>query len=85
MRHHNFLSPLCLGLEPVQALTTFHFLITAPCSDVCEAAFLDCVAGEGAVTGNLIKRKKILKYMYIMAFPVVEFSREGYKIRNVFG
>ena len=85
MRHHNFLSPLCLGLEPVQALTTFHFLITAPCSDVCEAAFLDCVAGEGAVTGNLIKRKKILKYMYIMAFPVVEFSRQGYKIRNVFG
>ena len=65
MRHHNFLSPLCLGLEPVQALTTFHFLITAPCSDVCEAAFLDCVAGEGAVTGNLIKRKKNLKiYVY---------------------
>ena len=85
MRHHNFLSPLCLGLEPVQALTTFHFLITAPCSDVCEAAFLDCVAGEGAVTGNLIKRKKILKYMYIMAFPVVEFSGQGYKIRNVLG
>ena len=53
MRHHNFLSPLCLGLEPVQALTTFHFLISAPCSDVCEAAFLDCVAGEGAVTGNI--------------------------------
>ena len=53
MQHHNFLYPLCLGLEPVQALTTFHFLITAPCSDVCEAAFLDCVAGEGAVTGNI--------------------------------
>jgi hypothetical protein len=23
--------------------------------------------------------------MYIMAFPVVEFSRQGYKIRKVFG
>ena len=23
--------------------------------------------------------------MYVMAFPVVEFSREGYKIRKVFG
>ena len=65
MRHHNFLSPLCLGLEPVQALTTFHFLITAPCSDVCEAAFLDCVAGEGAVTGNLIKKKNLNIFTYI--------------------
>ena len=23
--------------------------------------------------------------MYVMAFPVVEFSRQGYKIRKVFG
>merc|ERR1711971_616054 len=26
--------------------------ITAPCSDVCEAAFLDCVAEQGAVTAS---------------------------------
>jgi len=26
--------------------------ITAPCSDVCEAAFLDCVADQGAVTAS---------------------------------
>ena len=45
-------------LEPAPALIIVYFLITAPCSDVCEAAFLDCVAGEGAVTGNFIKRKK---------------------------
>ena len=53
MQHHNFLSPLYLNLEPSPVLIIVHFLITAPCSDVCEAAFLDCVAGEGAVTGNV--------------------------------
>ena len=28
---------------------------------------------------------KVRIYIYIMAVPVVEFSRKGYKIRNVFG
>ena len=29
---------------------------------------------------------KLMEFeMYGMAFPVVEFSREGYKIRKVFG
>ena len=64
MKHYNFLSPLCLDLEPAQVLIISHFLITAPCSDICEAAFLDCVAGEGAVTGNFIKIK-ILKYILL--------------------
>ena len=27
----------------------------------------------------------VSRYLYTMAFPVVEFSREGYKIRKVFG
>ena len=51
---NNLLSPL----EPTPVLIIVLFLITAPCSDVCEAAFLDCVAGQGALTGNFIKRKK---------------------------
>ena len=58
MQHNNFLSPIYLDLEPATALIIVHFLIIAPCSDVCEAAFLDCVAGEGAVTGNLVETKK---------------------------
>ena len=36
-----------------------------------------------------VKKKSGLVYfctrVYNMAFPVVEFSREGYKIRKVFG
>ena len=31
------------------------------------------------------KRKKEICYMSIMAMPIVEFSREEYKIRKVFG
>jgi hypothetical protein len=36
---------------------------------------------------HLISRRFILRHYtyYIMAIPVMEFSREGYKIRKVFG
>jgi hypothetical protein len=36
-------------------------------------------------SGKSSKNPICTKYMPAMAFPVVEFSREGYKIRKVFG
>jgi hypothetical protein len=32
-----------------------------------------------------VKKSNFLPWMINMAIPVVEFSREGYKIRNIFG
>ena len=41
---------------------------------------------EGACTAHYIEvPSNLSSMMVIMAFPVVEFSREGYKIRKVFG
>jgi hypothetical protein len=44
-------------------------------------------SGINVATGNFGKKNKRspIYTLYIMAFPVVEFSRQGYKIRKVFG
>ena len=39
----------------------------------------------GRILGLVWLKFAVASLGYIMAFPVVEFSREGYKIRKVFG